>query len=97
MLVGERLHELREEKNFSHGDIEKGTGRLNCYLSRVEHGHTVPTIETLEKWARALEIPRYAIFYGGKNPPGPPEPVKANFRLWGMEPILDSCCRCVRP
>jgi ribosome-binding protein aMBF1 (putative translation factor) len=57
MLVGERLRMLREEKKLSQGEIEKRTGLLRCYISRVENGHTVPAIETLEKMARAMEIP----------------------------------------
>lgn len=72
MLIGERLRELREQKNLSQGDIEKRTGLLRCYISRVENGHTVPAIETLEKCARALEIPMYALFYDGEEPPKPP-------------------------
>jgi transcriptional regulator with XRE-family HTH domain len=44
-------------------------GLLRCYLSRVENGHTVPAIETLEKMARALEIPMYHLFYDGEEPP----------------------------
>jgi transcriptional regulator with XRE-family HTH domain len=62
MIIGERLKDLREQKNLSQGDIEKRTGLLRCYISRVENGHTVPAIETLEKMARALEIPMYRIF-----------------------------------
>ena len=57
MVIAERLRQLREEKKFSQGDIEKKTGLLRCYISRVENGHTVPSILTLEKMARALEIP----------------------------------------
>src|SRR5216683_188720 len=57
MIIGDRLRALREEKKFSQGDIEKRTGLLRCYISRVENGHTVPAIETLEKMARALEVP----------------------------------------
>jgi transcriptional regulator with XRE-family HTH domain len=57
MLIGDKLRALREQKNLSQGHIEKRTGLLRCYLSRVECGHTVPSIETLEKWARALEVP----------------------------------------
>jgi transcriptional regulator with XRE-family HTH domain len=60
---------LREEKNLSQGDIEKKTGLFRCYISRVENGHTVPAIGTLEKLARALEIPLYQLFYDGENPP----------------------------
>lgn len=69
MLVGERLRHVREKKNLSQGDIEKRTGLLRCYISRVENGHTVPAIETLEKMARALEVPLYQLFYEGENPP----------------------------
>ncbi len=69
MVVGERLRVLREEKKFSQGDVEKRTGLLRCYISRVENGHTVPAIETLEKFARALEVPMYQLFYDGEEPP----------------------------
>jgi transcriptional regulator with XRE-family HTH domain len=51
------------------GDIEKRMGLLRYYVSRVEHGHTVPAIETLEKIARALECPLYQLFYEGEEPP----------------------------
>lgn len=85
MLVGERLRALREQKNLSQGHIEKRTGLLRCYVSRVENGHTVPSIETLEKWARALEIPLYQIFYEGENPPAPPQPIEADGRFKGAD------------
>ena len=65
MIIGDRLRVLREEQNLSQGDIEKRTGLLRCYLSRVENGHTVPSLETLEKLARALEVPLYKLFYDG--------------------------------
>jgi transcriptional regulator with XRE-family HTH domain len=69
MFIAERLRALREQKNLSQGDIEKRTGLLRCYISRVENGHTVPAIETLEKIARAVEVPLYQIFYDGEEPP----------------------------
>jgi transcriptional regulator with XRE-family HTH domain len=69
MIIGERLRALREEKKFSQGEIEKRTGLLRCYTSRVENGHTVPSVETLEKFARALEIPMYQLFHEGEEPP----------------------------
>jgi len=49
--------------------VEKRTGLLRCYISRVENGHTVPAIETLEKLARAMEVPLYQLFYDGEEPP----------------------------
>jgi transcriptional regulator with XRE-family HTH domain len=69
MIIGDRLRAVREEKKLSQGDIEKRTGLLRCYISRVENGHTVPAIETLEKMARALEVPLYQLFYDGEEPP----------------------------
>jgi transcriptional regulator with XRE-family HTH domain len=68
MIIGERLRTLREQKNLSQGDIENRTGLLRCYISRVENGHTVPAVETLEKLARALEVPLYQLFYDGEEP-----------------------------
>src|SRR6266852_4978447 len=73
MIIGNRLRALREEKNLSQGDMEKRTGLFRCYISRVENSHTVPAIETLEKMARALEIPMYQLFYDGEEPPQLPD------------------------
>src|SRR6516164_2625217 len=72
MLIGERLRQLREEKNFSQGDVEKASGLLRCYISRVEHGHTVPSLETLERFAAALDVPLYRLFYTGEDAPPTP-------------------------
>ena len=66
MVIGDRLRELRESKELSQGDIEKRTGLLRCYISRVENGHTVPAVSTLEKMARALEVPMYKLFHEGE-------------------------------
>jgi len=62
MQIGAKLRELRIAKNLSQGDIEKRTGLIRCYTSRVEHGHTTPSIGTLEKYATALEVPLYRFF-----------------------------------
>jgi len=69
VIIGDRLRDMREQKKLSQGDIEKRTGLLRCYISRVENGHTVPSIETIEKLARALEVPLYQLFYDGEEPP----------------------------
>jgi transcriptional regulator with XRE-family HTH domain len=83
MLIGERLKDLREHKNMSQGDVEKRTGLLRCYISRVENGHTVPAIETLEKLARAMEVPIYALFYDGEKPPAAHPKPPAVASGWG--------------
>ena len=86
MVIGDRLRELREAKKLSQLDIEKRTGLLRCYISRVENGHTVPAIPTLEKLARALEVPLYQIFYEGEKPPELPNRLRRNSSneiMWG--------------
>jgi transcriptional regulator with XRE-family HTH domain len=84
MIIGDRLREIREEMNLSQGDIEKRTGLLRCYVSRVENGHTVPAVETLEKFARALGVPVYQLFYeGSEEPPDPANRKSAADNEWG--------------
>src|SRR5258708_38129031 len=86
MIISDRLRQLREEKKLSHGAIEKRAGLLCCYMSRVENGHTVPAIETLEKMARALEVPLYQLFYDGEEPPNIPNLLKrtaSDANTWG--------------
>jgi transcriptional regulator with XRE-family HTH domain len=86
MIIGDRLRTLREEKKMSQGDIEERTGLLRCYVSRVENGHTVPAIETLEKLARALQVPLYQLFYEGDEPPKLPNLLKRKSSddiVWG--------------
>jgi transcriptional regulator with XRE-family HTH domain len=72
MVIGDRLRVIRDEKKLTQGDIEQRSGLLRSYISRVEHGHTVPSVETLEKLARALAVPLYQLFYDGEKPPDLP-------------------------
>lgn len=67
--IGARLRRLRVQKGLSQGDIEKASGLLRCYTSRVENGHTVPSLETLERFAAALGVPLYQLFYSEEGAP----------------------------
>jgi transcriptional regulator with XRE-family HTH domain len=66
--IGEVIRSYRGDRGLSQGDIEKRTGLLRCYLSRVENGHTVPSLETLAKIAEAMEI-SLADFFPGTDTP----------------------------
>jgi transcriptional regulator with XRE-family HTH domain len=57
MNIGETIRNYRLQKGMSQGDIEKRTGLLRCYLSRVENGHTIPSLDTLAKIATAMDVP----------------------------------------
>jgi len=86
MVIGDRIRSIREERKLSQGDIEKRTGLLRCYVSRVENGHIMPAVETIEKLARALEVPVYQLFYDGDKPPELPNLLKrktADDIAWG--------------
>jgi transcriptional regulator with XRE-family HTH domain len=72
MGIGERIRVMRESRQLSQGDIEEKTGLLRCYISRVENGHTVPSLETLERFAGALDVPLYQLFYNSEEPPQDP-------------------------
>jgi transcriptional regulator with XRE-family HTH domain len=56
MKIGTTIRTQRLQRGLSQGDIEKKTGLLRCYLSRVENGHTVPSLDTLSKIAVALDM-----------------------------------------
>jgi transcriptional regulator with XRE-family HTH domain len=86
VIIGDRLRELRGQRNLSQGELEKRTGLLRCYISRVENGHTIPAVETLQKFARALQVPMYQLFYDGNEPPEVPNLLKrktADDIVWG--------------
>ena len=76
MEIGRRLRELREARNLSQGDIERRTGLIRCYVSRVECGHTIPALGTLEKWAKALDLELYQLFFSGPGQPVAPKSAK---------------------
>ena len=67
MNIGETIRNYRLQKGMSQGDIEKRTGLLRCYLSRVENGHTVPSLDTLSKIAGAMDLPLSQFFSEGHS------------------------------
>ena len=70
MFIAGRLRAIRVQKKLTQGEIEKRTGLQRSYISRVENGYTVPSVATLEKWARALAVPLYQIFFEEELPTG---------------------------
>jgi transcriptional regulator with XRE-family HTH domain len=82
MNIGHALRRIRESKNLSQGDIEERTGLMRCYISRVENGHLIPTIDSLEKIACGLEIPLYQVFYVANHEPPASSPNNLNGE-WG--------------
>jgi len=72
MSIGQKIRQLRERKGLSQGDVEAVSGMLRAYISRVEHGHTVPCLDTLERFAAALDVPLYQLFCEAESVPPTP-------------------------
>ena len=53
---GQRLRENRIKAGFSQSDLEEISGIPKARLSRYENGHVAPSIQTLERLARALQV-----------------------------------------
>jgi len=86
MDVGKRLRELREVKGLSQGDVERRSGLLRSYISRVEGGYTAPSLATLEKFAKALGLEPYQVlFHGTGRPSAPKLPEQANLSKAAMK------------
>jgi len=85
VYIADRLRELREYKKLSQGDIQKRTGLRRCYISRVENGHTVPALETLEKIARGLEVSLYQLFYENEETPAAKPSFSVRKKDWASQ------------
>ncbi len=53
---GQRLRETRVRAGFSQSDLEEISGIPKARLSRYENGHVAPSIQTLERLAKALGV-----------------------------------------
>jgi transcriptional regulator with XRE-family HTH domain len=89
MNIGKRLRELREGKGLSQGDIEERASLARCYVSRVECGHTLPELKTLEKWAKALDLELYQLFFAGEGKPVAPKVAESTRRHTREGTLLD--------
>jgi len=68
--IGLRLRNLRCRRGLSQRELQQKAGLMRCYISRLENGHTVPTLEILERLASALELPLYWILHVAEDPAG---------------------------
>lgn len=79
--IGARIRSARLARGLSQGDLEQRTGLLRCYLSRVENGHTAPSLQTLARLATALGMTVAALF---EEAPGPADDFLSQMRHWAQ-------------
>jgi transcriptional regulator with XRE-family HTH domain len=53
---GQRLRAARLKAGYSQSDLEDLSGIPKARLSRYENGHVAPSIQTLERLSRALQV-----------------------------------------
>ncbi len=76
MDIGKRLRELRQAKALSQRDVEDRTGLPRTLVSLVENGRLIPTVQMLERWAKALDVELHQLFavrHGQPDAPVLPE------------------------
>ena len=54
--LGERVREIREAKSLTQREIAARIQIDDYYVSRLENNHINPTLSTIQKLARALEV-----------------------------------------
>jgi transcriptional regulator with XRE-family HTH domain len=67
-LVGARIRELRLEAEFTFDAFVEETGLGRGYVSELERGTVVPTIGTLAKVAKALQLTLADLVATGDTP-----------------------------
>jgi len=70
MNIGDTIRRFRLKRGLSQGDIERRSGLLRCYLSRVENGHTTPSLDTLAKIASAMDTSVGELLASSSGEPG---------------------------
>ena len=85
MEIGKRLYELREAKGLTQDALRNRVGLAPTRISQVENGHVTPSLAVLERWAKALEVELYQLFFVGDGKPEAPKlpehiPVQAQER-----------------
>lgn len=76
MFIGARIREIRQEKNLSQGDLQRRVGLHRCYISRVEAGRSVPSVDQLYRIAAGLGVRAFELLWDGKG--APPVPLAIN-------------------
>ena len=54
--IGDNIHKYRKIRNLTQKELGETIGISNTYLSDIETGRTNPSIKTLKKIAKGLEI-----------------------------------------
>lgn len=55
--LGENIKKIRLAKGMTQGDLCRKLDLDRSYMSNVENGKKNPTLSTIEKVAKALEVP----------------------------------------
>ena len=55
--LGQNLKRIRTKKGITQGDIVRALGMPKSFVSSIENGKTNPTLATIAKLAKAIDVP----------------------------------------
>lgn len=55
-LLGKRLASARKSRNMTQEALAEATGLTNNFISNIETGRSIPSLETISKLCNALDI-----------------------------------------
>jgi len=64
MTLGETIAFYRKKKGLTQEQFAEKAGTANCYISRIENGHDIPSVPKLQDIATALEAPAWVLLHG---------------------------------
>ena len=91
MDIGKRLRELRAARGLSQSAIRKRASLSDAYVSRVERGRATPSLGIMERWAKALDVELYQLFFVGHGEAKAPV-LTEKIRIGSQEQTLLGLC-----
>ncbi len=67
VFLGQKLRQLRKEQNLTQLELAQQVGITNGQISTIERGVSSPSLNTLHKIARALNVPIPEFFEDDRN------------------------------
>jgi transcriptional regulator with XRE-family HTH domain len=67
MMIGEALRLIRVFHNLKQTEAAEKIGISQSHVSELERGAKIPTLDVIEKYAEAFDIPASSIIYFSEN------------------------------
>lgn len=95
--LGIRIKKRRRELNLKQNELSEMLGISNNYLSNIENGHSIPSLEVFSDICIKLKITPDLLLLGVIRVDNVPENIKDNLKLCTNEELklIDGIIRCI--